>query len=349
MSTTERMYTDDDIRVISNDLKAWPNSFWDNGEREWAVSPFISFYFLYDSEKWIDVSMAMVGIHERFEAMAQQPYVIATHPGSERPHPYRSKRLPDLRDFIRKTKKDGHFLFKVTSEKNHHSSPANAGYFWKKPAYMNDDPEPTNRIYSTIKLYYRLAWWKENTLVWRKFVLETITLLAPEFVNRGFALAKPLAYGSIAENNVWERALTPWFYGLDIDDTSTMDMHGDGMKPPTWGFFLEDSWRAKLNMSRGQVREFLYHPELKVMDVSNGQWIELGHEPNLYPVEDGVPPLLALANRLLRSIRNDHMMLCGFPEWDDDPNQRFDRKDSMRWLQRFDDDSDWPGIELRRP
>jgi hypothetical protein len=347
MSTTERMYSDEDIEVISEDLKAWPNSFWGDDDQDWAVSPFTSFYFLYDSEKWVDISLAMVEIHERFATLTQQPYMFATHPESERPHPFGSKRLPDLRDFARKTKKDDHFLFKVTSEKNHRSSPAHAGYFWKKPAYMNDRPERNNKRYSTIQLYYRWAWWRENVEQWREFVIETIRRLAPEFVYSGFGIATPLTYGARTETTVWERALTPHFYGLDIDDPSAMEMHGDGIRPPTWGFLLEDSWRDRLQLSREQVRDFLHQPEITVRDVANGQWIELGHEPDLYPVGGGVPPALVLANRLLRPIRNDHMTLVGFPEWDGDPNQRFDREDSIRWLRRFDDDSDWPTKDMR--
>lgn len=117
MSTTEPMYTDEDIALICADLKAAPNSFWGNDEQEWAVSPFLTFYFLYDSKEWINASLEIVEIHERFERLTQHPYITATHPDSERPHPYGSKRLPDLRDFARKTKIDDHFLFKVTSGK----------------------------------------------------------------------------------------------------------------------------------------------------------------------------------------------------------------------------------------
>lgn len=178
-------------------------------------------------------------------------------------------------------------------------------------------------------------------------MIDVIGRLKPEFVYSGFAMATPLIYGSRTETAVWERALTPAFYGLDIDDPSIMERHGDGIRTPTWGFFLEDSWRSRLQLSREQVRDFLSHPQINVFDVESGMWIELGPEPDLYPVEGGVPPLLELANRLLRPIRNDHMSLVGFGEWADDPNARFNREDSIRWLGRFDSDSDWPSSEVR--
>ena len=60
------------------------------------------------------------------------------------------------------------------------------------------------------------------------------------------------------------------------------------------------------------------------------------------PVEEGVPELPKLLNRLIKPIRNDHVSLDGFSAAADDPNDRFTNADAARWLRRFDDDSDWP-------
>lgn len=54
-----------------------------------------------------------------------------------------------------------------------------------------------------------------------------------------------------------------------------------------------------------------------------------------------------MLNKLLKPIRNNELGLVGFGQWDGDPNERFDRNDSRRWLGRFDEDSDWPSAELR--
>lgn len=348
MSTTTKMFDDEELADLVAELKAWPNTGSGDDEQELTVSPFITFYFLYDTKQWIETSLLMVDIHEKFEQMMEYPYLIGTHPTSERPHPYGSKRLPDLREFARKTKKGESFMFSVTNEKNNQSSPTNAGYFWKKKDYMNDMADPTNKVYSTIQFYYRWGWWKENMDAWRGFVLETIDKLKPEVVYNGFAMATPLEFGTRSAVTVWERALAPHFYGLDIDDPWAMDGQGDGIRPPTWGFLLSDTWRSKLDMSREQVKDQLHHPEISIIEIDTGLWIELGHEPSLFPVEEGVPELLKLLNRLIRPIRNDHTDLLGFAQWDGDPNVRFNKEDSMRWLQRFDDDSDWPSIEQRR-
>lgn len=348
MSTTGRLLDDEDLAGMTAELKEWPNSTWGSDEQALGVSPFLTFYFLYDSQRSTETALLMVDIHEAFEHLTGESYSIGTHPDSEKPHRYGSKRLPDLREVARTSKSSDYFSFKVSSELNHRSSPATAGYFWKLRDYMNDRDDPSNRAYSSIQFYYRWAWFKESKNAWRGFVLQSIERLRPEVVYSGFAFANPLEHGTRAEVSVWERALTPRFYGLDIDFPFGMDRLGDGIRPPTWGFLLSDVNCRKLALSREQVRDRLHHPAINIFEVQNGLWIELGDEPSLFPVEDGVPALPKMLNHLLKPIRNDHTDLLGFAQWDGDPNERFNSRDTMRWLQRFDDDSDWPSIEERR-
>ncbi|MDO8067136.1 hypothetical protein [Janthinobacterium sp. SUN206] len=111
MSTTERFFTAEDVEGMVADLKEWPNMSCDDGNQDLGVSPFITFYFLYDTKRHLDISNLMIDIHEEFYKITENPYIIATHPSSERPHPYGSKRLPDLREFARKTKKEDYFHF----------------------------------------------------------------------------------------------------------------------------------------------------------------------------------------------------------------------------------------------
>jgi hypothetical protein len=53
-------------------------------------------------------------------------------------------------------------------------------------------------------------------------------------------------------------------------------------------------------------------------------------------------------NKLLRPILDDHMALLSFGQWDGVPNERFNDADSLRWMRRFDADSDWPSAGLRQ-
>ncbi|MEZ0471145.1 type VI immunity family protein [Luteimonas salinilitoris] len=353
MSTTHEMFTAEELEDFAEGLKEWPGTAWETDDYELAVSPFVGFYFLYDTSRYLDTSLLMVDIHEAFERLSGHPYKVATHPDSERPHLYGSKRLPNLREFAKKRKPGDSFRFKFTDEPNHSSSPATAGYFCRVRDYMNDRaPEHGLKSYSYIQFYYRWQWWRDNRDAWRRFVLDIIDRLRPQQVYSGFAMANPLEFGTRSEVSVWERSLATRFYGLDIDDSFGMSMGIEdalpkGIRSPTWAFFLSDDWREKLSLSRDEVRNALRHPRIIIHERVTGLWIELGEQPDLYPVENGVPELPMLLNKLLRPIRNDNLDLVGTGQWDGDPNERFTKIDARRWLGRFDEDSDWPGQEER--
>jgi len=345
MGSTYRMFTQEVLDEFVDLLKEWPNSFYEIDGAEYTVSPFLTFYFAYEPERYLDISSRMIEVHEMFERLLGYPYKVATHPDSERPHPYGSKRLGDLREWARKKPLHRGFVFNFTDEKNHRSSPTTAGYFWRT-GHLGDGITD----YSSIQLYYRWQWWLDNQEAWRRFVLEAIEKLQPEQVYSGFAMANPLEFGTRSEVTTWDRALTPHFYGLDTDYPFSMTLAPQlpsGIRPPTWGFFLSDIWREKLSLERADVREALADPRVRIEESSCGQWIELGPQPELYPVEDGAPELPVLLNRLLRPLRHPKLGLLGFGEWDGDPNERFTLADSQRWLARFDEDSDWPTPQAR--
>ncbi len=97
---------------------------------------------------------------------------------------------------------------------------------------------------------------------------------------------------------------------------------------------LADHWREKLGLTREQTRAALAHPRISVTELHSGQWIELGEQPDLYPVENGVPERPMRLNKLLKPIRYDDLGLLGFGQWDGDPNERFTDADSRRWMAR---------------
>lgn len=111
----------------------------------------------------------------------------------------------------------------------------------------------------------------------------------------------------------------------------------DGIRPPTWGFLLSETLRKKLDLRRDQIKLSLQHPRIRINELDSGLWSELGEEPSVYLVEGGVPELPALLNKLLKPIRNDHMALPRFGQWDGNPNESFN-----------DADSDWHSAELRQ-
>ncbi|MDI9250701.1 DUF3396 domain-containing protein [Stenotrophomonas sp. RS-48] len=344
MSTTHKIFTADDINEFADILKDWPNTAYGNDEYEVSASPFVNFYFTYPPQNYLRTTLDMIEVHEAFEALFGCPYRIATHPISERPHKYGSARIRDLRVLARSSRIDKSFVFNFSDQDKHSHSPTTAGYFWRGSTWDG----ATNNSYSSIQLYYRWSWWKENRSAWRDLVTATIEKLQPQQVYSGLALANPLAFGSRYETATWERALTPRFYGLDIDyQFGMMGELMDGVRPPTWGFLLSDEWRSRLGIDRDAVCKALDHPRISITDLHGGQWIELGEQPDLYPIEFGVPELPMLLNKLIKPIRHKDLGLVGLGQWSGDPNERFSNVDAKRWLSRFDDDSDWPTKDVR--
>lgn len=290
----------------------------------------------------------MIEVFERFRKLTGNRFKIMTHPESERPYPIGSSALPDLRTYASKLSADDGFLLSATDEENLRSSPLYGANLWRMRLYMNDAPKAAKRRYSFVQLYYSWEWWLEEKEPWEEFVQYSIEKLNAFVVYSGFAVVNPVEPGTRADAAVWERALTPYFYGLDIDNPIGQNELGYGIRTPTWGFFLSDALRDCLEYSREQVMDVLADPRIKITVLASGLWIELGDAPSLFPVSAGVPELAVLLNRLIKPVRDDEMSVLGFAEWDDDPNERFNKSDSARWMGRFDENSDWPSRDLRR-
>ena len=142
------------------------------------------------------------------------------------------------------------------------------------------------------------------------------------------------------------------------------DMHyvdptdlGAGIRTPTWCFILSPYWMKRLGKTEAQVRAELKHPDIEITTIEYEKgphnpdglpalWIRLG-ELDLHPVDKGIPEVLVMASRLIRPIRCDQLKLLTLAPWDDDPNPRFDYDSSIRWMRRFDEDSDWPDAARR--
>ncbi len=348
MSTLHKLFTPRELEEFAADLTDWPNAESGDNDLTVAVSPFTTFYFNFNPDEYISTSDAMIEIHEKFEEITGKSFKISTNPHSERPHPYPSKKPFNLRDYARKTPLDKTFTFNLTDELNHRTSPSTAGYFWRDGFWG----ENSNTSYSSIQLTYRWQWWLTNRDKWKTLLLDAIEKINPSQVYSGFAVITPLEFGTRSGVATWERALSEKFYGLDID--YPLGMHAldtgltHGIRPPTWGFFLSDEWRSKLGLSQHDVHEALDYPGISVDACSTGQWIELGTQPSLYPIDRGVPELPVILNRLLRPIRHGSLDLIGMGQWDGDPNERFSVVDAQRWMARFDDTSEWPSSNIRQ-
>ncbi|MBD8273482.1 hypothetical protein IFU03_27410, partial [Pseudomonas fluorescens] len=70
MSTTHRLFDEEERDEFIAELKEWPNTDWGTDEvARHSVSPFVSFYFHPSRDDHRDVALLMVDIHEAFEQL----------------------------------------------------------------------------------------------------------------------------------------------------------------------------------------------------------------------------------------------------------------------------------------
>ena len=340
MNTRPPLLNDNDLTCRVDALKPWPGIAIDDGEFPLWPRFFLTFYLHYLPDQSLRTTLDMLDVQDAFARLLGHPYTIATHPRSERLLRYGSIRLEELHEWARRCPVDQVFTVNLTDQDNHQISPGHSAYLRREPAIAGKAP-----YYSSLQFYFCWQWWLDHQHEWRQFVLESIAYLAPAQVYSGFAVANPLGTGMRSQAAVLNRALAPHFYGLDIDHPPGMMRAAElpsGIRPPTWGFFLSDIWREKLGTSRDEVAAQLADPLIRIEPLDCGLWIELGPRPELYPVQQGMPRLPAVLNRLLHKIRHPQLDLLGSCPRDVEPGKHFDSRDTRRWLARFDDGSDWP-------
>ena len=251
-----------------------------------------------------------------------------------------------------------HFIYYVGATS---AESPNQSARWALGAKIRD----SNERYSSIKLTFGDQWYRSNKTIWYQFVQKCLEMLNPIQAYSGYEIGNTGQFAYISpEFETVERTFSDYFYGLDIDHPGMEFSHenmfiaedrdglGGGIRTPTWCFLLSPYWLEKLGLSEEQIREKLNDPRIEISKIENSEnpnqyslWVRLG-ELSLYPVEEGVPDLLVMANELIKPIRCDNLKLTTLDAWSDDPNPRFDAISAKQWIARFDEDSTWP--ELKR-
>ena len=368
MSTAELFLSPEEIEKFIRESKIAPQWFYGYPGRELGICPYVTFYVYHQPEDYMSVADKFIGIWERFGQIVDEPIKKVFKSRTQAWLDAGDKRFPtDLRAEAKHHQKEFEtFYLMATDMESADSSP-----LWSYCAKVTHNHW---QRYSTLKLIFCYDWYESgNETKWKDFVLDCIKSLKPEQAYMGYEVGSgDLSVMGSYESDVLERICADYFYGLDIDHPSNMgfqyhdDFHkgfvnstdlGAGLRPPTWCFMLSPVWQRKLGKSEHQIRTELADPRIKITavpypqdkfnpDGANGLWIELG-DLDLYPVEDGVPDVLVKANRLIRPIRCDELNLNTLDPWDGDPNPRFGYESSLRWMRRFDEDSDWPSAEHR--
>ena len=355
MSTAERYLSDEEIQLFIEETKLEPQYFYGVEGREYGVCPFITFYVYHHDEDFLPLADKMIQIHQTMEGMIDIPYQMVWKDSTQKWFKAGSKRLPDdLHAEAEKAKHKAELFWIQATDMERPSASA----CWAIQAIVTDC---SPMEYSTLKITFRHSWYLQNKQQWHEFILNCLRLLEPEQCYSGYEIGTT-GTGVIGayESDVMERICADFFYGLDIDHPAKMGFQynrdedgwinpsrlGAGLRPPTWCFLLSPIWLKKLGLDEAAVRRQLDHPKITITalprsDGDTSLWIQLG-ELDLYPVEDGLPELPVLANRLIRPVRCDDLNLTTLDPWEDDPNPRFDFISGPRWMGRFDPDSDWP-------
>lgn len=370
MSTAELFLDDDEIEeflreTLSDDL------LYRMGEegREIGICPFISLYIYNEPDQFVSLAERIFDLFKEFEAdIIDEPFKLIWHGWEQEWLRPGDPRLPsDVRPYALAAQNAMRDVWIMATDMESEAATAR----WSFNGIISDG---VCKDYTRLKITFRERWYRRHSARWHAFVERCLRLLKPDHCYSGFEVGNG-GFNILGayECDVLERICADHFYGMDIDHPGPMHFHnhnrtddyfdevslGAGIRTPTWCFMLSPYWQARLGKSEAQIRTELDDPRIEITSIpyepnaiypqgGNGLWIRLG-ELDLHPVDRGLPELLVKANRLIRPIRCDHLQLLTLDPWDDDPNPRFDHDSSLRWMRRFDDDSDWPDAQRRPP
>lgn len=352
---------------------------------EYGICPYITFYIYHKPEDYLPLADKMIGIYGEFSKLIDEPFQLVWKADTQDWLPAGDKRLPKLEDLpalARKLRADDRPFWIDATDQDTEADSAR----WAFCARVRDGGMRYTTLKLTFrhKWYNRnQARWQAFVKGCIAQLQPEHCYSGFEVGNGGFAIlgayesdvmeriCADYFYGMDIDHttNMGSHSFSyhrddPIFDPelVEGDDPSEKydnpTMLGAGLRTPTWCFLLTPFWRAKLGKSEAQIRAELDDPRIEITaipftvsphnpDGEPGLWIRLG-ELDLHPVDKGVPELLVKANRLIKPIRADYLKLLTLDAWEDDPNPRFDYESSLRWMQRFDEDSDWPDAEKRR-
>lgn len=356
MSTSEIFIDDNEIFELIRDIPHDTSIIYGQEDEEFGVSPYISFYVFHKNDEIEDIAHKIIDIYEEFENnvidknFKRRYRDTGTWKDATKWQPTRQQLINEMYESYKKY--SVYYIAATTSV-----APTQSAR-WAFCAQISD--RNTSR-YTTVKMNFDDTWYRKNKELWYNFVQKCQLKLKPFQAYSGYEIGNTTDFNVVSpEFETVERIFSDYFYGLDIDHPNMGHSHNDpddfiylpslaaGIRTPTWCFLLSAYWMEKLGLTEQQIRAKLNDSRITISRIPSADknlpdslWIQLG-ELSLYPVEQGVPPLLVMANELIKPIRCNHLKLTTTDAWDDDPNPRFDIESSPQWLARFDSDSTWP-------
>ena len=355
MSTSEAYLNEEEIFELIRDIPHDTSIIYGEKDEEFGVTPYITFYIHHNEDEVDNMAHKIIDIYEEFENdIIDKPFKLrycdsGTWKKAIKWQPTRQQLIDEMHQSYKK-----YFIYYISATTG--DSPSQSASW----AFESSVRELKTR-YTVVKMNFDDVWYQENKSRWYSFVQKCLLKLKPFQAYSGYEIGNSTNFNVVSpEFETVERIFSDYFYGLDIDHPNMTHSHDDpdgfinlsslasGIRTPTWCFLLSAYWIDKLGLTEQQIRARLNDSRITISripsadkDLQDSLWIQLG-ELSLYPVEQGVPPLLVMANELIKPIRCNHLKLTTTDVWDDDPNPRFDIESSPQWLARFDSDSSWP-------
>ena len=360
MSTSETFLSDEEIFELIRDIPNDTSIIYGEEDQEFGVCPYITFYIYHQEDEVEAIANQIIDLYEEFEnEIINKPFKLRYRKSKsgasawKKAEKWRQTREELIIQMHQSYKKYFYYFIAATTG----DSPSQSAR-WVFNAQICDNNAFS---YSSLKLSFGDKWYREHKTQWYGFVQKCLTKLNSIQAYSGYEIGSAATFNLVSpEFETVERIFSDYFYGLDIDHPNMNSSHNDpdgfiytsslaaGVRTPTWCFLLSPYWLEKLGLGEEQIREKLNDPRIeitKLIDPIDSEkfslWIRLG-ELSLYPVEEGVPDLLVMANELIKPIRCNDLKLTTLDTWDDDPNPRFDIENSPQWIARFDQDSEWP-------
>ncbi|KAF1026841.1 MAG: hypothetical protein GAK29_01036 [Acinetobacter bereziniae] len=356
MSTSDTFLSDEEIFELTRDMRENTSIIYGEDDQEFGITPYITFYVYHQQDEVEDIANQIVDLYEEFESnIIDKPFKLRYRDTGiwKNATKWKPSRQTMLDEMLESYKKYSVYFIAATT-----GDSAIQSARWALESNIRDN----GLRYSSLKLSFGENWYKEHKQQWYDFVEKCLVKLNPIQAYSGYEIGNTTHFNIVPpEFEIVERVFSDYFYGLDIDHPSEMSTSHDypdgyihssalcaGLRTPTWCFLLSPYWIEKLGLTEEQIRSKLNDPRIeitKLPDPTNTHkfslWIRLG-DLSLYPVEEGVPDLLVMANELIKPIRCNELKLTTLDAWDDDPNPRFDIESSPQWIARFDKDSTWP-------
>lgn len=357
MSTSDTFLSDEEIFELTRDMRENTSIIYGEDDQEFGITPYITFYVYHQQDEVEAVANQIIDLYEEFESsIIDKSFKLKyrcktnTWKKAEKWQRTRQELLDEMHEGYKKY--FVYFIAATTGESSYQSAR------WALESSIRDN----GLRYSSLKLSFGEKWYREHQAQWYSFVEKCLMKLNPIQAYSGYEIGNTTHFNIVPpEFETVERIFSDYFYGLDIDHPSNMSTSHDypdgyihtpslaaGIRTPTWCFLLSPYWLEKLGLTEEQIRLKLNDPRIEITKLQDptdankfSLWIRLG-DLSLYPVEEGVPDLLIMANELIKPIRCNELKLTTLDAWDDDPNPRFDIENSPQWIARFDQDSTWP-------